>query len=192
MFINHWKKDILTIPNLLSLLRLGLIPIYIVIYLDASRPSDYFLAGSILAFSCLTDAADGYIARRFHMISNFGKLLDPLADKLTQLTLMLTLSLRHPVMRFVVLFFLMKESFQVVTSFLFFRKGKALPGAILPGKISTSVLFFSFILLVLIPEMKSPTLCVIAAMDAFFLCYAFISYVFAFFGPDSMVQDWAS
>ena len=190
MFVNDWKKDIFTIPNMLSMLRLFLIPVYIFIYLNASEPSDYFLAGSILAVSCLTDAVDGQIARRFHMISNFGKFLDPLADKLTQLVLILSLSVQYPMLRLVLLFFLTKEFFQAISAFLFFRKGKALPGAILPGKISTAVLFSSFILLVLIPDMDVRIVNLIGMVDAFFLCYAFISYIFAFFGRNSKVQDW--
>ena len=62
MVIKDWKKDILTIPNLLSLFRLVLIPVYIVIYLNAKNAADYYIAGGILAVSCLTDAIDGKIA----------------------------------------------------------------------------------------------------------------------------------
>ena len=89
MIINDWKKEIFTIPNLLSFFRLILIPVYMTIYLHASKPSDYILAGSILAISCLTDMFDGKIARKFNMITTFGKFLDPLADKLTQFSLLL-------------------------------------------------------------------------------------------------------
>ena len=63
MIINDWKKEILTIPNLLSFFRLILIPVYMVIYLKAQETKDYILAGSILAVSCLTDMVDGKIAR---------------------------------------------------------------------------------------------------------------------------------
>ena len=98
MAMKNWKKDILNIPNLLSLFRLLLIPVYITIYLRAQDKADYFLAASILAVSCLTDMIDGQIARRFNMITDLGKLLDPIADKLTQFALVLCLSLRHPVL----------------------------------------------------------------------------------------------
>ena len=82
MFIKNWKKEILTIPNLLSFFRLILIPGYMILYIRAQSAQDYFLAGCVLAFSCLTDMADGKIARKFNMVSDFGKFLDPLADKL--------------------------------------------------------------------------------------------------------------
>ena len=69
MSYNKWKKEICTIPNLLSLFRIALIPVYMNLYLHAEEDSDYLLAGSILALSCLTDLADGKIAREFHMVS---------------------------------------------------------------------------------------------------------------------------
>ena len=94
MFSWNWKKEILTVPNLLSLFRLALIPVYISAYLRAQTGQDHALAAGILAVSCLTDLLDGIIARRFHMISHVGKVLDPLADKLTQLALFLCLSTR--------------------------------------------------------------------------------------------------
>ena len=72
---------IITVPNLLSFFRFCLIPVIIWSYCVKENP---LLAGEILLLSGLTDLADGYIARRFHMISNLGKILDPVADKLTQ------------------------------------------------------------------------------------------------------------
>ena len=91
MIIKDWKKDLLTIPNFLSLFRLLLIPLYMTIYLNAQNMTDHLIAGGILTVSCLTDAFDGQIARRFNMISTVGKVLDPLADKATQFALILCL-----------------------------------------------------------------------------------------------------
>ena len=140
MFSWNWKKEILTIPNLLSLFRLALIPVYVRLYLHAGTNSEYLLAGSIMAFSCFTDLLDGLIARRFHMISHVGKILDPLADKLTQLTLLLCLSVKYPLLYPVLVLFLIKELFQLVAVIIHFRHGKALPGALGAGKICTAVL----------------------------------------------------
>ena len=114
MFKINWKKEILTIPNLLSLFRLALIPVYMVIYLNATKTSDYYLSAAILAVSCLTDLIDGKIARHFNMISTVGKILDPFADKATQFTLILCLALKHPVLWYLVALFVVKEGFQLV------------------------------------------------------------------------------
>ena len=61
MFIKDWKKEIFTIPNLLSLFRLLLIPVYITIYLNAKNAADFYIAAGILAVSCITDLIDGKI-----------------------------------------------------------------------------------------------------------------------------------
>ena len=147
MHIN-WKKEILTIPNLLSVFRLALIPVYITIYLKAVEPCDYYLAAGILALSCMTDMIDGYIARRFNMISNMGKFLDPIADKMTQFTLIVCLAFRYPILIWLICLFVVKESFQLIAMLVNLRRGKALNGALMEGKICTTVLFISLIFLV--------------------------------------------
>ena len=149
MIVKNWKKDILTIPNLLSLFRLILIPVYMVIYLNAQNQADYYLAGGILAVSCLTDLVDGQIARHFNMISTVGKILDPLADKLTQFALIVCLAVRYPILWLLICLFVVKESFQLIAGFLTLRKGKMLTGALFTGKICTTLLFITLIVLVL-------------------------------------------
>ena len=114
------KKDMFTIPNLLSLLRLILIPVYTSIYLGSER---HQLAAGILTFSCMTDLLDGYIARRFHMVSDLGKFLDPLADKATQITLTVCLSIRYPILWTLVGIFVLKEGFQLIAGIVEFRNG---------------------------------------------------------------------
>lgn len=189
MFIKDWKKELFTIPNMLSLFRLLLIPVYVIIYLNAKQDSEYFLAAAILAVSCLTDMIDGQIARHFNMISNVGKVLDPLADKMTQLALTICLSVKYPALRSVLLLFVFKEVFQVSVAYVMFRRGKALPGSLIAGKICTTVLFISLILLVLLPNLDLKIVNFIAVMDVVFLSYAFISYAFAFFGRNTKLQD---
>lgn len=188
MFINNWKKDVCTIPNLLSLFRLALIPIYIPIYLKADEMMDYLLAGSILALSCLTDLMDGKIARRFNMISNLGKFLDPLADKLTQLSLIIVLSIRYPVLQFVMMLFFIKEVFQTIAALIHLRQGKMLPSALMAGKVCTTVLFVSLIALVVLPNLDPTTVNAIAVVDTGFLLLAFVRYFTAYFGDEPRTE----
>lgn len=189
MNIKKWKKEILTIPNLLSLFRLVLIPVYVVIYLNATQPWQYITAGTILAVSCLTDMVDGKIARRFDMISTVGKVLDPVADKATQFALTLCLSLRYPVLRPVLGLFIIKEGFQLIAGIAALRNGKMLPGALMAGKVCTTVLFVSLIFLVLFPGLPHAAVSAIAALDAVFLMVSFVSYILAYFGKNSKVED---
>lgn len=189
MFIKDWKKDVFTIPNMLSLFRLVLIPVYVVIYLNATELPEYFLAAAILAVSCLTDMIDGKIARHFNMISTLGKILDPIADKATQFTLTLCLSIKYPVLRFVLVLFVIKEGFQGIVGLMNLKKRKMLPGALMAGKVCTTILFVSLILLVLIPDLNETIVNAIAVLDAAFLAYSFISYILAYFGKNRKVQD---
>ena len=189
MFIKDWKKEVFTIPNLLSLFRLALIPVYIAVYLNAEEDWQYYVAGAILAVSCVTDLIDGKIARRFHMISTVGKVLDPLADKATQFSLTLCLSVHYPVLRPVLVLFVIKEGFQLIVGIIHFRKGKMLPGALMAGKICTTILFVSLIALVLFPGIPHSAVNAIALVDTGFLIFSFVSYILAYFGKNTKVQD---
>ena len=189
MFIKDWKKEILTIPNLLSFFRLILIPVYMVIYLNATEMRDYITAAVILAVSCLTDLIDGKIARKFNMISTVGKILDPLADKATQFTLIICLSVKYPVLWNLVILFVVKESFQLIAGLITLRKGRMLTGALITGKVCTTILFVSLIVLILIPEIGKSVVNVITIVDAVFMLIAFADYIHAYFGHGNQVQD---
>lgn len=187
--LKDWKKDLFTIPNLLSLFRLVLIPVYIIIYLNATESYDYYLAAGILAVSCMTDLVDGKIARHFNMISNTGKILDPLADKATQFALIVCLTIRYPILLTLVCLFVIKEGFQLIAGFLILRKGKILSGALISGKICTTVLFISLILLVLIPDIGSTVLHIITAVDCACMLFAFFGYIKVYYTHSPMIQS---
>ena len=189
MCIQNWKKELLTIPNWLSLFRLLLIPVYVVIYLNASEPTDYFIAGGILAVSCLTDAIDGKIARHFNMISTVGKILDPLADKATQFTLIVCLAINNPILWVLICLFVIKESFQLIAGLFTLRKGKMLKGALLSGKISTAVLFISLIIMVLMPDLDMTVVYAITALDCIVLLVSFFSYARVYYTKAPIIQQ---
>ncbi len=189
MFIKDWKKDIFTIPNLLSLFRLVLIPVYVAIYLNAQDSADYYLAAGILTVSCLTDLIDGKIARHFNMISSLGKILDPLADKATQFTLIICLTVKYPVLWYLVGLFVLKESFQLIAGSLRLRKKKMLKGALISGKICTTVLFVSLILMVMMPGLSIQAVNIISIVDAGFMIIAFLEYAAAYFFMDNKFQS---
>lgn len=189
MPIKNWKKELWTIPNMLSMFRLVLIPVYLYIYLNATKAYHYWLAAGILAISCLTDMIDGKIARRFNMISQVGKVLDPIADKMTQFALMVCLSVRRNSIRMLLVLFVVKETFQLLAMILNLRKHKALDGALMTGKISTTVLFVSLIILVMMPELPSRIADGITLVCAVFLLIAFVDYARAYYGKNKKVHD---
>lgn len=189
MRIKNWKKQVFTIPNILSLFRLILIPVYVLIYMNAKSQTDYFLAATILAVSCLTDAIDGQIARRFNMISTVGKVLDPLADKITQFTLIICLAIHHSVLWSIIGLFVVKELFQLIAGAISVRKGRILKGAQISGKVCTTVLFVSLTLLVLCPNISGTAVTVITVIDALFLLAAFIDYILVYYRKSNEFTD---
>jgi len=189
VLIKNWRKEVFTIPNVLSIFRLALIPVYVLIYLQAKSTADYFLAAAILAVSCLTDLIDGKIARHFNMISNLGKILDPLADKMTQFALIVCLASKYVIVRYVFAVFFVKESFQLIAGGLKMRKGQMLRGALLSGKICTTVLFLSLIFMILIPTLNEKIITIISIIDIAFMLVAFAHYVLTYIRNGAMFQE---
>lgn len=189
MFMMNWKKEVFTVPNILSFFRLLLIPVYIYLYLTAQSTGQYVAAGLVLALSCLTDMVDGRIARKYKMVSKIGMLLDPMADKATQAALLVCLSMKYPILYPVLGLLVIKESFQLIALIVAFLNGKMLPGALFVGKVCTTVLFVSLIAIVLFPDIPSAVVDLIAIVDACFLGISFVCYICAYYGKNKKVQD---
>jgi len=136
--VNNRINKIFTIPNLLSLFRLCLIPIIIHQYCITNH---FTKSAALLLLSGITDIADGFIARRFHMISNVGKILDPIADKLTQFAVMICLISRFSFMLFPFFILLAKETLAGIIGFITIRKTNTVPCAKWHGKLSTVSLY---------------------------------------------------
>lgn len=134
----HYKDKLFTVPNLLSLVRLGMIPVMVWLYIGRK---DYGLTTLLLLLSALTDMADGFIARRFHMVSDLGKAIDPVADKLTQIAMMFCLMARFPLMVLPWIILVVKEVFTGITSLLAIRKTGTVEGAVWHGKVTTALLY---------------------------------------------------
>lgn len=134
---------IITIPNILSFFRLCLIPVFVWCY---GIKKNYAGAVMILLVSGFTDILDGFIARRFHMVSNIGKALDPIADKLTQIAVLICLLADFPLMRILVILFILKEIFAAVTGILVIKRTGKVYGAEWHGKLNTVTIYGTIVL----------------------------------------------
>ena len=104
------------VPNALTIIRFLLIPIIVINIFNGN----YILAFVFFTLSGITDIADGFIARKFNLISNFGKLMDPLADKLTQISTIASLTLIHIIPIWILVIVLLKELIMIAgASFLY-------------------------------------------------------------------------
>ena len=148
------KKELLSIPNLMGYFRLTMIPVFVYLYLEASSDADYYRAALVMGLSSITDMFDGMIARKFNMITEFGKFLDPLADKLTHGAILLCLLSRYPLILLLLVLFVLKEGFMLVMGAVKLRKGKKLDGAKWFGKCCTALLFVVLFILLLFPHLS--------------------------------------
>lgn len=137
------QSKILTIPNLLSFFRLCLIPVFMWLY---CVERNYLWTGIILIISGLTDTVDGIIARKFNMISDLGKVLDPIADKVTQAAMLFCLLTRFPLMIAPLALMVVKEFFMGVTGLLVIQKTGKVFGADWHGKVNTWLLYAMMII----------------------------------------------
>lgn len=145
-------KNILTIPNLINLFRILLIPLIIWLYCGKKQ---YTATIAVIAISGASDIIDGKIARKFHMVSDVGKVLDPIADKLTQVTLVICLTARYPWMWALLALFAVKECLMLLWGYLTLKSTNTINSAKWYGKLSTVVLYSVMMILILfvnIPE----------------------------------------
>ena len=148
-------KGCWTVPNLISFIRIILIPFFAYFYLKGDTQS-IIIALVLLALSGISDFADGKIARKFNQVSNLGKLLDPVADKLTQITIavILFIGFRHaqnPIMQafgWVFLVFLVKEGIMVIGGLLMLIFGIRPGAAEIYGKVATFVFYAAMIIII--------------------------------------------
>lgn len=135
----------MNIPNILTLFRLFLIPVYILFFFSTLTNS---LILSILIFllAGVTDILDGYIARKYNLITKWGTVLDPLADKLMLLTVLSCLVIRSYIPLWILIIVAVKEIFMIVSSTFLYKKDTVIPSNIF-GKITTFLFYLSIFIL---------------------------------------------
>lgn len=140
------RDQVLTIPNMLSFFRLSLIPVIVWLYAFVGSREWAVL---VILISGFTDILDGFIARKFNMMSDLGKAIDPLADKLTQLAVLCCLIIDYPLIALPVIVMVIKEISSFVLRFILFKQTEQVGGARWHGKMNTSLLVVMMVLHVL-------------------------------------------
>lgn len=170
-------KEVYSIPNILCYIRILLIPVFIYVYVNAKDTVDYYMAAAIIFLSGLTDFCDGFIARKFNQVTELGKLIDPVADKLTQAAIIIALMFKIKWMFFLVVLFVIKELSMIINGIILLRKGKKLDGAMWFGKVSTAVFYFSTFIIISFPMLNSLVVNWLMIISAFFMALSFIMYI---------------
>lgn len=167
------ENRIITIPNILSVCRILMIPIFIWAYYCRK---EYLLAFLILCLSGITDLVDGFIARTFHMVSNLGKALDPIADKVTQGAVLLCLGIRFPQMFFLAVLLAAKEITTGLMSLSAIRRTKEVKSADWHGKITTCLLYFTMLLHILWSDITQTASILLTALCIVMMVISFVMY----------------
>lgn len=141
----------LTIPNLISLIRILLITPFVVFFLD----KEYLAAAIIIAVSGLSDCFDGMIARKFNQESELGKILDPLADKLTLLAVGVCLVVIEPYFLPIVVILVAKDILMIIGSSKVVKKGIIVPKSMWYGKLGTVLFYVSVTFIVLMEVLQN-------------------------------------
>lgn len=140
----------MNLPNLLSLVRLLLVPVFAKVFFLSSSTAHQW-AALIYAVAFATDIADGYIARRFHMVTRLGRILDPLADKLMTFTVILCVAADGILPCWAVVVFFCKELLMGLGGMFMLRRTQDVIPSNWLGKASTGVFFVVLAALVLFP-----------------------------------------
>lgn len=163
------------VPNILTGIRFGLIPLFIYCFYSG-RPSAHLEALVVFLIAGITDVLDGYIARRFDLITPLGTVLDPLADKLMLVSALLCLYLEAHLPMVVLLIVIIKEIVMIfAASLLYYKKEKTVLPANRLGKAAT-LLFFIAIILIL-SELPSPLTNSVLTLAVLMKIIAFIGYI---------------
>lgn len=161
MVENRYQNRVFTMPNALSAVRILLIPLFMALY----AAKEYAWSAMALGVSGLTDMLDGLIARRFHMESNLGKILDPAADKLTQAAMCLMLLSRYSIMLWLLIFFAVKELAMVALGYCYMRRTGIVNSARWYGKASSIVQYAVILALLLMPRISDYSAHVLIALS---------------------------
>ena len=153
----------MNIPNTLTIIRLFLIPVFILVIFSNS-PHSFIISMIIFIASSITDVLDGYIARKYNKVTKFGTLIDPLADKLTLLTVLFSLYIKKFIPIFILIIVVLKELTMILGGLLLYKSNIIIPSNIF-GK-ATTVLFFIGILSMLISKKLSIIILYIALISA--------------------------
>mgnify|MGYP001415168083 FL=1 len=170
-------REFFSVPNILSYVRLLLIPIFTYLFIHAEDTKDYYLIGFIIFLSAVTDLLDGWFARKFNQITELGKVIDPIADKLTQAAIVVCLLFRYPYMWILFILLVVKELFMGIIGLVLLKRGKKLDGAKWFGKLSTAVFYVAMGILITFPNLPTEFVVFLMVITGIFLTISFILYI---------------
>lgn len=160
------------VPNILTICRFLLIPL-IVFYIFSGN---YILAFIFFTISGITDIADGFIARKYNLVTNFGKLMDPLADKLTQISTLASLVFANIIPIWILIIVLLKEFIMICGASFLYGKDVVVYSKWY-GKLATVLFYIAIVVSLLLKQFQITGLC--QNLDFVLYCLALLATLFS-------------
>ena len=171
----------LNTPNILSLLRLCMVPVYVIVYFSRLEYARV-LAAVVYALATLTDVLDGHIARKHNLITNLGKVLDPLGDKMLTVAVLASLAIDEIIPGWIVLIVVGKEAMMGIGGLVIHRRAKVeIPPSNYIGKSATALFFVICVILMVFDPGKTASV-ILISFAVFVSLVAFAHYLRNFIG----------
>ncbi|MEL4106637.1 CDP-diacylglycerol--glycerol-3-phosphate 3-phosphatidyltransferase [Oscillospiraceae bacterium WX1] len=168
------------VPNILSIIRIFLVPAFVMIYFYESGAIKVY-AAAVYAVASFTDFLDGYVARKYHLITNLGKILDPVGDKLMTLAALICITISGVIPVWAVVIVLIKELMMLIGGFIIRQKrGGEIPPSNIIGKTSTVVFFVICVTLMLVKDIPEPAATAMISAAILLMLAALFSYTITF------------
>lgn len=145
--MDSWKfrpRDLVTVPNLITYVRFLLVPPFVYFFLK----ENYIAAGIMIGLSGLSDCFDGFFARKLNQVTSLGKILDPIADKVTLIAVAVCMLIYMPAILPIMLVLVVKEFLMLLGGFVLLIKKIAPPPANIFGKVATLVFYFTICIII--------------------------------------------
>lgn len=184
---SFWR-EYFSIPNIMGYFRIVLAILYVWVFYMSLDGAPYWPVIAIIVLSGLTDFFDGKIARRFHMVTDWGKMLDPIADKVTIGAIILSLVFKYKIIFPMIILYIIKEGYMAVAGMLLMKRGYKIEGAKMYGKVCTFVTYLILIAILLIPNMSEKVVSFLVGANMGIMVYTFIRYIY-YYGKLFKLED---
>lgn len=182
----------MNVPNFLTISRLFMVPGFVFCYLkggDGSMAHGMIYAAALFVLAALTDVLDGYLARRNNQITDFGKLADPLADKMMQIAAIACLAFDGRFAKWIFYVFLLKEAVLVMGGAKLLRFNKFVVYSKWSGKISTVILFMVIVAIIVTPQISFKTATLMMIICIVFTLLALFNYIQMYVNVRSTIAE---
>ncbi len=182
------SKDLMTIPNAISFIRILLITPFVAFFIQRM----YVAAAITVGISGLSDLFDGWIARKFHQESELGKVLDPLADKLTLIAVGVCLIFIEPYVLPLMIIMVLKDVLMIIGGTIVINQGVIPPKSSWYGKLSTFMFYISVgmvVLMAIFGYVNKPLSLTVLGITAAMMIFSLVNYAIIFFKIQKQVKN---